>query len=193
MSAPRTFDYEYLKTYVRDHPGLSHGEYAAAVTAHEREVRNDPGYGPILQNTITAALGRMRPAWEEQGIRVPRSKDSRRKIPWTGLTQEQLMSTPLRKLKILADLKAGGYGSGDRQKVSLALRYENRLNERKLVVDLKPSGIVYDRPARPDELDGTGELLSYYARYPGLTSAEWRRMTPEERAQASRVWLAGAA
>lgn len=191
MSAPRSFDYGYLEQLVREHGDWSHHEYAVAVTAHEREVRNDPGYGPILQNTITAVLSRYRDTWLERGVVAPFSRDAKRKIPWTGLTQEQMMSTTLRKLKVLADLDAGGAGSSDPRRVKLALQYERKLRDRKLVVDLTPTGAIYERPARPDELDGEGELLSYYARYPGLTDSQWAQMTQPERADASKHWLAG--
>jgi hypothetical protein len=191
MPASRTFSYEYLKRLVQEHPDWSHHEYANALTDEVRTRLRDPGYPRIKPNTVAAALSRYRDAWLEQGAKIPvRRIGLGRMIPWVGIPEGYRMDTKLRRLRTLAQLEAGQ--AVEPRAARLAEQFARSLRERREVVDLTPTGRPIQRPARADEIDGTGELLSLYSRHPGLTWDEWDVMSPEERKAASAKWLAPA-
>jgi hypothetical protein len=61
----------------------------------------------------------------------------------------------------------------------------------KNVIDLNWEGVPYIRKARPDELDGEGNLIELAAKYPGLGAGQWKALrTPAGRAAASARWRA---
>lgn len=188
MSASRTFPYESLERLIRDHPGWSHQQYADKITDQMRE--KDPTAPRIKVNTISVAIARYRPIWAERGVVAPFKPGGIRLLPWTGIPDRWLMDTNLRKLRLLARIDAGE-DDLDPREVKVALKFRDGLRAAKQVVDLSPQGRPVVRAARPDEVDGTGELLSLLARHPGLSEKEWARMTPAEREQASSKWIAG--
>ncbi|SRR6266704_3023984 len=187
MPASRTFSYDYLKQLVQEHPDWSHQEYASAVTAEARTRLGDPGHPRIKPNAIAAALSRYRDTWLEEGAKVPPRKGLGRMIPWAGIPEGYRMDTKLRRLRTLAQIDAGV--RVEPRTARLAEQFARSLREGRQVVDLTSGGRPVVRPARPDEVDGTGELLSLYARHPGLTHAEWESMTPGERGAASSRWV----
>lgn len=187
MPAPRSFDYEYLKRLAQEHPDWSHQQYADAVTRHEREVRKDPKYPRIRPNTIAAVLHRFRDTWLEQGVRVPPRRGLNRLLPWTGIPQGYRMDTRLRHLRVLAQLDLGNPVKP--REARLAEKFATQLRESRQVLDLTRGGRQIVRAARPDEVDGTGELLELWARWPGLSDKQWESMTPAERRATAAKWL----
>lgn len=188
MPAGRTFSYEYLKELVQQHSDWSHQEYADALTREVRERLKDPRYPRIKPNTVAAALARYRDTWLEEGVKVPPRKGLGRVIPWAGIPQGYRMDTRLRHMRVLAQLDAGR--EVEPRKARLAEKFARELQEQRRVLDLTSGGRPIVRSARPDEVDGTGALLSLYARHPGLTQKEWEGMTPQERKDASAKWIA---
>lgn len=186
MPAPRLINYELLQRLMREHPDWSMGEYADALTEHMRQ--EDPAARRIMPSSVAAAISRFRDTWEEEGHFVRQRKAGQRRLPWVNIPEAHWMDTPLRRLRVL-DRLARGEKVGDPKALRWALMFERRLRERSQVVDLTPQGRPVIRPARADEIDGTGALLSLYARYPGLTDRQWKSMTPEQRAAASARWL----
>jgi len=186
MPASRTFSYDYLKRLVQEHPDWSHQEYASALTEEVRTRTRDPKYPRIQPNTVSAALSRYRETWREQGVRVP-PRQPARMIPWVGIPEGYRMDTKLRRLRTLAQLDAGQ--TVEPRTARIARQFARLLRESGQVVDLTAGGRPITRAARPDEIDGTGELLSLYARNPGLTPAQWEDMTPDERREASSRWI----
>jgi hypothetical protein len=188
MPASRTFSYEYLKELVQQYPDWSHQEYAEVLTQEVRTRLGDPGHPRILPNTVAAALSRYRDTWLEQGARVPARRGTGRMIPWVGIPEAYRMDTKLRKLRTLAQIDAGV--QVEPRLARLAEQFARGLREMRQVVDLTSGGRPVIRAARPDEVDGTGELLSLYARHPGLSEAQWESLTPDERKASSEHWLA---
>lgn len=189
MSATRSFDYDYLKRLVAEHPDWSHHEYARAVTDEARTRLRDPGLPPVLPNTVAAALSRYRDTWLAQGVAVPPRKGGTHILPWANIPMAYAMNTPLRRLRMLHRI-AMGERDLDPREVRLTHQFARKLRESRHVIDLSPRGEPYERPARPDELDGTGQLLDFYARYPGLTGKMWAELAPDERRIASMRWMA---
>ena len=187
MPAGRTFSYEYLKRLVQEHPDWSHQEYADALTIEVRTRLKDPKYPRIKPNTVAAAIARYRPTWLEQGVKVPPRRGLGRMIPWTGIPEGYRMDTKLRHMRVLAQLDAGN--EVEPRLARLAEKFARELREQRRVLDLTNGGRPIVRAARPDEVDGTGELLDLYSRHPGLSEKEWERMTPHERAEAGAKWL----
>lgn len=187
MATERTFDYEYLERLVRDNPTATLRELARNITDHEREIRGDPGYGPINPAAVGAAKNRYRDAWEAKGIVVPEAKRSprARTQPWANLPKEHWNNVYIEYLRILTRLARGETGLPP-VRVTGSLNFARQLEDERQVVDLTPNGRPYLRQARPDELDGEGDLIAYYARYPGLSSQLWQQLgTAERRADAS--------
>lgn len=186
MPAKRLINYEYLLRLMREHPGWTMNEYADALTEDAR--REDPTLARISPGSVAAAISRYRDTWEEDGQFVRPKKAGQRLLPWVNIPEAHWMDTPLRRLRVL-DRLARGEQVGDPKAVRWALKFERTLRDRGQVVDLTPQGRPVIRPARADEVDGTGELLTLYARHPGLTDRQWRSMTPDERADAAARWL----
>lgn len=190
MSAPRTFDYDYLKQLIRDEPQASLRDLADKLTEHERQVRGDPGYPRISPTTVSAAWSRNRDAWAERG-EVPRTGNrvgGGRTQPWDNVPPQYWTHTLLRRLRVMSRLATGEKGLPVTS-VRPALKLAKQLRDDKEVIDLQPSGRPYTRPARPDELDSMGDLIAVTARYPGLTQQMWEQLDPEGRRIASSHWL----
>jgi hypothetical protein len=188
MPGHRTFDYELLKRLVRDHPDWSHHEYARELTRLTRESARNSSLPMIKPNTVSVALSRWRDTWAEEGIVVAPTLNQRRSLPWVGIPEAYRMDTPLRYLRVLVSIDAGE--EVDPRMRRLALQWARKRQETRTVTDLLPGGRPVIRAARRDELDGEGNLLSLHARYPGLTEQQWQSMTPDERRQASKKWMA---
>ena len=186
MPAHRTFDYEYLKELVRKHPGWGYREYARALTEHARQAGQS--VRPIKPNTVAVALARYRDTWAEEGIQLAYAPRPTRVLPWTGIPEGWRMEYPLRMLRQYLNMM-NGENLGQPQ-TRYTQRWAGKMHERKRVVDLTPGGRPVVRAARPDELDGEGNLIHLYSKHPGLTETEWQSMTPGERAAASAKWMA---
>jgi hypothetical protein len=171
MATPPTFDYDYLRNLLREHPGWSTRQLAEAVTEHEREVRHDPGYGPIRPS----AKSRYRDTWGEEGVAIPLLKraSTSRTQPWANVPREHWNDQRLDMLRILTRIDRGDPDIPEVRRKS-AMNFARKLEDAGQVVDLRPSGQPYVRQARADELDQEGHIFQYHSRFPGLTEAQWK-------------------
>lgn len=191
MATERTYDYDYLRELLRDHPDWPHRQVAAAITEHERKVRNDPDYPAITVHAVASVKYRYRDTWDELGDHVESLKHdpTRRSQPFNNLPKEHYYGYEIQALRTMTKLSRGEPVSEKRRKEAENLT--KRLRSQRSVIDLNWKGEPYIRKARPDELDGEGHLFEYAARFPGLTDAQWKALgTREARAAASSRWRA---
>lgn len=194
MGSQRTFDYDYAARIMREHPDWPMPQVARAVTRYEREVRKDPGYGPIKANALASFKGRYQDSrllLDEGGNPLPPLKGAAtvRTQPWANVPAEFLGKAPLIYLRILHRI-AQGEQEIPESRYTTSMNFGKQLMEHRQVVDLLASGRPYIRDARADELDGEGNLIAFSARFPGLSSKQWEALgTPEMRAVASAHWL----
>lgn len=191
MPQERQFDYDYLRDLMRDNPRWTLRQLAVAITQHEREVRSDPSYPHVTVSAVASVRYRYRDAWGESGDAIPESKHSpaNRTQPFANLPPEHWWDQKVQNLRVLSRLARGESSIPDRKR-RLAESMARKLRDSSQVVDLDGSGKPYIRDARPDELDGEGRIISYAARYPGLTNTQWRKLeTPEHRRVAADRWL----
>jgi hypothetical protein len=189
MAMERTFDYEHLRNLIRAHPLWSHRQLAAALTEHEREVRKDPRYPAVTVHSVASVKYRYRDQWNSLGDTITSSKGDpmRRSQPFNHLPSEHYFSYEIQALRTLTKLSRGEPVTRKRQ--AEAENLAHKLRTTCSVVDLSYLGEPYTRPARPDELDGEGNLIELAARFPGLDEEQWRALrTPEARAAASSRW-----
>lgn len=197
MPTERTFDYDYLRRTLREHPEWSYRQVARAVTENERVCRNDPSYPPVSVHAIASVKMRYRDTWAENGTVVTDSKMSpvKRTQPFSGLPMQYWHNYLIQNLRILVRLANGQteLGKDTAKKAREAELLAARLDRTKSVIDVDFRGEPYIREARPDERDQEGNLLpppdGYWARYPGLSGGQWAALkTPEARAAASAHW-----
>lgn len=186
MSAPRSFEHEYLRQLIREYPDATINELTRLVEEHERETRGDPAY-EVKVGTVAAVRSRNQDAWAKDGLAIPKRKRGIKTQPFANIVGAQDML--IRHIRVLIRL-ARGDPTIERRAVIGAENFADQLEASKQVVDLMPAGRnagkPYLRPARTDELDGEGNIFTYTARYPGLSEKEWRSMSPAEREIASR-------
>jgi len=171
MPPPRSFDYDLLKDLIREHSDWQYHEYATALTKKLRE--SDPDAIAILPNTVSQIFSRYRDRWKDEGVPMPeRGLPAHRGqqvytelIWWQGIPAEQRMHTYLRKLRDIARMRRG-LEVGSKYGAKQATEFEERLRATKQVVDVV-AGTPVLRLAKPEELDGTGELIEIVARPPG--------------------------
>lgn len=191
MATERTFDYDYLRDLLRQHPDWPLNKLANHVTEHERQVQKDPHYGPILPPAIASAKSRYRDAWAAEGVSMPllRRASTARNQPWTNIPKEYWNDVRIEYLRTLTRIARGETGISPAHQQG-AESYARRLRDNREVIDLSVQGKPYTRAARPDELDQEGNLVTYHSRFPGLTSEQWTSLgTPENRAIASMRFL----
>lgn len=189
MAQPRTFDYDYLRDLFRAHPEWSNRQYAEAVTEHEREVYNDPTRPRITPHAIASVKLRYQDQWRANGVDVNRTATdpTKRRLPFKHVPAEYQSSYLIQCLRNLSKLAEGENIS--ERKAREAEGLARRLTSEKSVVDVSYKGQPYVRKARLDELDGEGNLISFAAKYPGLTDTQWEALqTPQARAAASAQW-----
>lgn len=192
MATERTYDYDYLRKLFREHPDWAHRQIADAVTEHERTTRSDPDYPRITVAAVASAKYRYKDTWREQGdtIAVAPKDPHKRSQPFKNLPKEYWHNQNIANLRILTRLASGETGISEK-KVKDATSFARKLDASRQVVDLDFRGRPYLRPARADELDQEGNLVDFYARYPGLTDDQWAALdTPAARAAASSQWRA---
>jgi hypothetical protein len=191
VATERTYDYDYLRKLLREHPDWPHRQIAAAITEHERQKRNDPSYPPITVHAIASAKYRYRDTWDELGDHIEslRHNPRIRSQPFNNLPKEHNYDYEIQVLHALTKMSRGEPVNERRRKEAENLT--RKLRATSSVIDLNYKGEPYIRKARPDELDGEGNLIEYAARYPGLTDAQWKALgTPEARRAASSRWRA---
>jgi len=191
VATERTYDYEYLRKLLREHPEWPHRQVAAAITEHERTKRGDPKYPAISVHAIASAKYRYRDIWEELGERIEAlpHDPTRRSQPFNNLPKEYCYSYEIQALRTLTKIARGEPVSEKRRREAENLT--KKLRRWGSVIDLSYNGEPYIRQARPDEVDGEGNLIEYAARFPGLTDYQWKALrTPEARAAASARWRA---
>jgi hypothetical protein len=189
VATERSYDYDYLRKLLRDHPDWPHRQIAAAITERERELRKDPHYPAITVHAIASAKYRYRDTWEELGDTFENlSRDpTRRSQPFNNLPKEYHHSYEIQVLRALTKMNRGEPVST--KKMREVENLTRKLRASRSVIDLHYDGKPYTRPARPDEVDGEGNLIEYAAKYPGLIEAQWKALgTPEARAAASSRW-----
>lgn len=190
MATERTYDYDYLRKLLREHPTWSHRQIAAAITEQERTKRKDPTYPAITVHAIASVKYRYRDTWDELGDHVrstAKHDPMRRSQPFNNLPKDHYYDFEIQALRTLTKMARGEPVSDKRRKE--AENITKRLRKNTEVVDMTYNGEPYIRLARPDELDGEGNLIEYAARFPGLTHDQWLALrTPEARAAASSRW-----
>lgn len=193
MATERTYDYDYLRKLLREHPTWPHRQIAAAITEHERQKRKDPTYPAITVHAIASAKYRYRDTWDElageDGRRIVSLKHdpNLRSQPFNNLPKEHYYDYEIQALRTLSRLARGEPVAEKRRKEAENLA--KRLRNRREVIDLNWEGKPYIRAARPDEVDGEGYLIECAAKYPGLTEQQWKALkTPDARAAASARW-----
>jgi hypothetical protein len=109
LAKERTFDYDYLRKLMRDHPEWRHRQLAAAVTEHEREGRKNPRYPAINAGAVASTAHRYRDIWTDQGdeIRVPRNNPMRKSQPFYHLPRDSYYSHPIQALRTLGTMARG--------------------------------------------------------------------------------------
>lgn len=188
MGAERTFDYDELFQLIRDNPQASDSWLALQMTARERLERHDPSY-IVRPSAIQSVRYRHRQELTEQGadMRLRKHAASKRSMPWSGV--DNYADQKLDNLRTLTKIMRGEATNIRRERVNSALNMAKQLWQDKQVVDLDSKGRTYIRDARGDELDQEGNLISWWARWPGLTDPQWRRYSVEERAAASERFV----
>ena len=189
MATERTHDYDYLRKLLREHPDWPHRQVAAAITEHGRKTRNDPNYPAITVHAVASVKYRYRDIWDELGDHIESLKHDpmRRSQPFNNLPKGHYYDYEIQVLRTITRLSRGEPVSDKRRKEAEGLT--RKLRRTSSVIDLNWKGEPYIRKARPDEIDGEGNLIEYAARYPGLEEAQWRALgTPEARAAASSRW-----
>lgn len=160
MAPPRTFDYDLLRRLIREHPDWSYAQYADRLTGDARE--KDPGAPRVLPDSARRVVSQYRDQWEEQGVRMPARGVVHADLlpPLGSVAPNQRMSTPLRYLREVSKERRHEEPFTDAEATMRrqALKWETRLRANKEIVDLGEHGRVLVRAARPDELDGKGEL-----------------------------------
>jgi hypothetical protein len=191
VAVERTFDYDYLRKLLREHPDWPHRQVAAAITEHERKIRNDPNYPAVTVHAVASTKYRYRDTWDELGDHVESLKHdpTRRSRPFNNLPKEHRDAYEIHALRTLTRLSRGEPVTDKKRKEAESLA--RRLRVRGEVIDLNWKGEPYIRPARPDEIDGEGNLIEYAAKYPGLGKGQWKALgSPEARVEASSRWRA---
>jgi hypothetical protein len=152
MSAPRSFDYDYLRRLIGENSNWSLKQYASAVTDHEREVRNDPAFPPVAPSAIGSVRYRYRDAWEAQGVAMPALKKAPvRTQPFANVPPEYFNHSLMEVLRTLTRIARGDPSISPIRRTT-AVNTARKLVENRQVIDLRPSGQPYIRDARPDEL-----------------------------------------
>jgi hypothetical protein len=192
VAMARRYDYDYLRKLLREHPEWSHRQVALAVTEHERQVRKDPTYPAITAHAVSSAKYRYKDGWNEQGDRIGeglKHDPLRRSQPFNNLPKEYYFAYEIQTLRTLTKIDRGDPVTDKRRREAENLT--QRLRATGSVIDLTYKGERYIRKARPDELDGEGNLIEYAARFPGLDDRQWKALrTPGARAAASSRWRA---
>lgn len=191
MATERTYDYDFLRRVLREHPDWPTRQVARAVTDHEREVRKDDSFPEVSIGAIASAKYRWRDTWAQQGQPIPTAaKDpTKRSQPFKNVPKEFYYSYLIQNLRVISKLSHGEAVSVKKEAEARTLM--RKLDKRKEVIDLTFRGEAITRPARPDELDSEGNLIGYSARFPGLTIEQWSALgSPEARAAASAQWRA---
>lgn len=190
--ADRLFDYGLLQQDIREYPDSAWRERAARITELERKRRGDPSYPAIRPSTLASIWSRYRDIWTEEGaVPVEQNRHRRggiRTQPWDNLPKQYWTDTYVRLIRWLTRIAIGD----DRMPLvnrKTALNFARKLRDCRKVVDLQPSGRPYTRKARPDELDSTGQVIWFCARYPGLVQKTYDALSPESRRAASLYWL----
>jgi hypothetical protein len=189
MATERSYDYDYLRRLLREHPEWPHRQVAAAITEHERTTRHDPGYPAITVHAIASAKYRYRDIWDELGDHIEAMKHdpTRRSQPFNNLPKEYRDAYEIQALRTLTRISQGEPVTDKKRKEAENLT--RKLRNTRSVIDLDYKGEPYVREARPDELDGEGNLIEYAARFPGLTDTQWKALgSPEARQAASSRW-----
>jgi hypothetical protein len=191
VAMERTFDYEQLRKLIRDHPEWSHRQLAAAMTEYERKARRDPGHPAVSVHAVASTKYRYRDQWTEQGDNIQSSKKdpARRSQPFNHLPRDHYHGYEIQALRTQSKIDRGEPVTGKRRREAENLF--RKLRSTGSVIDVTCQGEPYIRPARPDEIDGEGNLIEYAARFPGLDELQWKALrTPEARAAASSRWRA---
>lgn len=187
MPTERTVDYDALRDLMRAHPDWGNRQLAAALTEHER--KKDPHHPPVNVALVASIKHRYRDTWSLDDMPIPDAKNTpnRRSQPFRNVPAEYRYDGKLQNLRRLSRLERGEAIAEKQRREALSMA--RKLEESKQVVDVDFRGRPYYRRARPDELDGEGNLTRYDAKYPGLTDAQWKALgTPEARAIASAQW-----
>jgi hypothetical protein len=186
VAMARMYDYDYLRKLLREHPEWPHRQVAAAITEHERAVRGDPKYPPITVHAVASAKYRYRDTWDELGDNIASLKHDpmRRSQPFNNLPKEYYYTVEIQALRTLSKMSRGGPVTDKRRREAENL--VAKLVANREVIDVTPRGQPYRRRARPDEVDGEGNLIGHTARHHGLTDSEWKLLgSPEARAKMS--------
>jgi hypothetical protein len=189
MSAQPTFDHDYALELDRKYPGQSRLWLAERVTEHEREIRGDPGYGPISSSAVGAMLTRKGRGPASRDKSTAARKHGVRTQPLNHLPPPHDGAVEIRRLRTMYNVAADEPGIKESDKRP-ALKLARHLRDRKEVIDIEPGGKVVIRAARPDELDGTGEIIFFLARYPGVSDEMWKAAgNARVRRVAAMQWL----
>ena len=173
MAPPRAFNYDLLRGLVLGHPNWSTFRYAAALTADNR--RRDPHARQVQPATVDSVISRLKAIWEEEeGRRLPRRVPVYDIAPPAGaLNSRNKNDTAMKYLRELAQEASGNVPdtvSEVRVRAS-ALNWEKRMRRDRMVVDLTAAGVPITRPARTEEVNSLGGLVSLMAwKIPG-----WRQ------------------
>jgi hypothetical protein len=165
VSAQRAFDHELLRQLVQDNPGWTNYRLAQELTK-DNEAR---GLGAVSEETVRRNLSRFGEDW---GIR--QRADTRDALHPPGVVlapgTSGRMSLPLRYLRELRRENAGDRpdpgNPGDAGAVRArrqAVAWAAKQRAGRIVVDLTLDGEVITRPARAEEINGKGELISLMA------------------------------
>jgi len=174
MPPARAFDHNLLKQLFIDHPDWSTYQFQRELTADNR--RKDPSAADVKAVTVDATISRNRSAWEEEaGKALPKRLEFYDEIapPPGTLASEHKMHTAMRYLRHVAREARGEQPDAETERLTRrqALAWAARMHNEKTIVDLTPEGEPFTRFARPDELNGHGELISLMAwKVPG-----WRQ------------------
>jgi len=103
VATERTYDYDYLRKLLREHPEWPHRQVAAAITEHERTTRNDPTYPAITVHAVASAKYRYRDAWDELGDQIESGSHDpmRRSQPFNNLPKGHCHTTTRYRLSAL--------------------------------------------------------------------------------------------
>lgn len=165
MAPPRTFNYEWLKRLIREHPDWTYPMYAQVLTMAAR--KKDPGAPEVLPDSLRRVVSQYRDQWEGEGLTIPRRGIVNTDLlpPAGSVAPDQRMKTPLRYLREISKHRRGEepYTSTEATMRRQALKWETRQRENREIVDITDNGVVIVRPARADELDDKGNLKELVA------------------------------
>lgn len=162
VAAQRAFDYDLLRKLITGDPSLTDQQLADALTADNR--RRDPNAPEVQKNTVRSVLAKHRKVWAVP-LRHPAYEEIRPPEGAMKAGPEGGMSTPYRYVRDLCAAKAGVEPHSPQmiELRSQSTAWLERMRLERKVLDLTGEGAVIERPARAEELNSRGEVISVMA------------------------------